>query len=100
MNAQKQEVIFLMANHKSAAKRARQSVKRNVINRARVSSMRTAVKKAEVAIASGDAVAAVAAMKLAEPALARTAQKGVLKRKTASRKISRLVKRVKALQAQ
>lgn len=89
-----------MANHKSAAKRARQSVKRNVINRARVSSMRTAVKKAEVAIAAGDAVAAVAAMQLAEPALARTAQKGVLKRKTAARKISRLVKRVKALQAQ
>lgn len=89
-----------MANHKSAAKRARQSVKRNVINRARVSSMRTAVKKAEVAITSGDVVAALAAMKLAEPALMRTAQKGVVKRKTAARKVSRLVKRVKALQAQ
>jgi len=89
-----------MANHKSAAKRARQSVKRNTLNRARVSAMRTAVKKAEIAIASGDAVAAVAAMKLAEPALARTAQKGAIKRETAARKVARLTKKVKALQTQ
>ena len=89
-----------MANHKSAAKRARQSVKRNTINRARVSSMRTAVKKAEQAIAKGDAVAAAAAMKAAEPALMRTAQKGVIKKNNAARKVSRLVRKVKALQGQ
>lgn len=88
-----------MANHKSAAKRARQTVKRNERNRARVSSIRTAVKKVETAIAAKDAVAAEAALKLAEPALARGAGKGVVRKKTASRKISRLVKNVKALGA-
>lgn len=89
-----------MANHPSAAKRARQSVKRNTLNRARVSAMRGAVKKVEVAIAAGDAAAAAAALKKAEPALVRTAQKGVIKRETAARKVSRLSKKVKALQAQ
>lgn len=89
-----------MANHASAAKRARQSVKRNTLNRARVSAMRGAVKKVEVAIAAGDAAAAAAALKNAEPALVRTAQKGVIKRETAARKVSRLSKKVKALQAQ
>lgn len=89
-----------MANHASAAKRARQSVKRNTLNRARVSAMRGAVKKVEVAIAAGDAAAAAAALKKAEPALVRTAQKGVIKRETAARKVSRLSKKVKALQVQ
>ncbi len=89
-----------MANHASAAKRARQSIKRNTLNRARVSAMRGAVKKVEVAIAAGDAAAAAAALKKAEPALVRTAQKGVIKRETAARKVSRLSKKVKALQVQ
>lgn len=89
-----------MANHPSAAKRARQSIKRNIVNRARVAETRGAVKKVEKALAAGDAAAAAAAMKQAEPALARTAQKGTIKRKTAARKTSRLAKKVKALQAQ
>lgn len=86
-----------MANHPSAAKRARQTVKRNLRNRSRLSAMRGAVKKVEAALDAKDAAAAEAAMKLAEPALARSAHKGVIKKKTASRKTSRLAQRVKAL---
>ena len=86
-----------MANHKSAVKRARQSVKRNLRNRAQFSATRGAVKKAETALDAKDIAAAEASMKKAEPALARLAQKGVIKKKTASRKISRLTKRLKTL---
>ncbi|MGB4101528.1 MAG: 30S ribosomal protein S20 [Alphaproteobacteria bacterium] len=86
-----------MANHKSAVKRARQSVKRNLRNRAQSSAARGTVKKAESALAAKDAAAALPSLKMAESALARLAQKGVIKKKTASRKISRLTKRLKAL---
>lgn len=88
-----------MANHVSALKRARQTVRRNARNRARLSATRSAVKKVEVALAANDATAAVAALRDAESALARSGQKGVIKRETAMRKISRLAKKVKAVQA-
>jgi len=55
------------------------------------------VRRVELAIATGDRQAAVAALKAAEPALARAAQNGVLHRKTASRKVSRLTQRVSKL---
>ncbi len=84
-----------MANHTSAKKRARQSVKRNEKNRARRSLIHTLVKGAEAALASGDAAATAAALRKAESALAKSASNGTLHKRTASRKVSRLVKRAK-----
>ena len=88
-----------MANTKSAKKAARQTVRRTAINKARRSRMRSAVRKVEEAIASGNKEAAQAALKEAEPIIVRTAQKGMTHRKTASRKVSRLSKRIVALSA-
>jgi len=85
-----------MANHKSAEKRARQTVRRNEMNRARRSVIRTAVKGVEDAIAAGDSAATVTAQRAAESALARGAARGTLHWKTAARKTSRLAKRAKA----
>jgi small subunit ribosomal protein S20 len=86
-----------MANHKSAEKRIRQIAKRTAINRARMSRVRTFVKKVEVAIATGDKVAARDAFHLAQPALHRAVTKGTLHRNTVSRKLSRLAARINAL---
>jgi len=86
-----------MANTKSAKKAARQTVRRTEVNKARRTRLRSSVRKVEEAIASGNKEAAAAALKEAEPIIARTAQKGVVHRKTASRKVSRLAKRVRAL---
>ena len=88
-----------MANIKSAKKRARQAVKRTDMNRARMSRIRTYVKKVETAIVSGDKPAAEAAFKAAEPEVARGVTKGVLHKNTAARKISRLAHRVRAMGA-
>lgn len=85
-----------MANHKSAAKRARQTVKRNDANRSRRTVIRSVVKEADVAATSGDAVVALTAMRKAESVLASGATKGTLHWKTAARKTSRLAKRAKA----
>jgi small subunit ribosomal protein S20 len=84
-----------MAHHKSAKKRIRQTVRRTEVNGARVSRIRTFVKKVELAINSGDAAAAKAALHDAEPELMKGAQAGVLHKNTASRKVSRLTSRVK-----
>jgi small subunit ribosomal protein S20 len=86
-----------MANTKSAKKAARQTVRRTEANKARRSRARSYTRKVEESIASGDKAAAAAALKEAEPVLARTAQKGLVHRKTASRKVSRLSKRVSAM---
>ena len=86
-----------MANTKSAKKAARQTVRRTEANKARRSRARSYARKVEETIASGDKAAAAAALKEAEPVLARTAQKGLVHRKTASRKVSRLSKRVSAM---
>jgi small subunit ribosomal protein S20 len=88
-----------MANTKSAKKAARQTIRRTEANKARRSRMRSFARKVEEAIASGDKAAAQAALKEAEPVLTRTAQKGLLHRKTAERKVSRLSKRVSAMGA-
>lgn len=87
-----------MANHKSAAKRARQTLKRNAVNRVRRSQVRAMAKAVEVAVETNPAVAG-AAFKKAESALARAAGRGTLHWKTAARKTSRLAKRVKAVAA-
>ncbi len=86
-----------MANSEQSKKRARQSEARYAVNKARRSRIRTYVRKVEEAIASGNSEAAVAAMKLAQPELARGVTKGVMHKNTVSRKISRLTSRVKAL---
>jgi small subunit ribosomal protein S20 len=88
---------FVMANHKSAEKRIRQTERRTEVNRARVSRIRTFVKKVEVAIESGDKSAAAEAFRAAQPEMMRGATKGVLHRNTVSRKLSRLSARIKAL---
>jgi small subunit ribosomal protein S20 len=87
-----------MANNKSAEKAARQTIRRTEANKGRRSRMRSYARKVEEAIAAGDKEAAAAALKEAEPVLARTAQKGLMHRKTAARKVSRLAKRVSAMQ--
>jgi small subunit ribosomal protein S20 len=85
-----------MANHKSAKKRARQTVKRNELNRSRRSTIRTLAKESEVASASGNPVDVTKALQKAESALAKGAARGTLHWKTAARKTSRLAKRAKA----
>lgn len=86
-----------MANTKSAKKAVRQTSRRTTANKTRRSRMRSSVRKVEEAIASGNKEAARAALKEAEPIIVRTAQKGMVHRKTASRKVSRLAKRVDAM---
>ena len=88
-----------MANTPSAKKAVRKIARRTEINRARKSRMRTFVRKVEEAIASGDQAAAAEALKVAQPEIMRAAQKGVLHKNTASRKVSRLAQRVKSLEA-
>lgn len=88
-----------MANTSSAKKAARKMVRRTEINKSRESQMKSGVRAVEEAIKSGDHKKAEAALKAASPLLMRTAQKGVIHKKTASRKVSRLTKRVKALSA-
>ena len=86
-----------MAHHKSAKKRIRQTERRTEVNRARVRRMRTFVKKVELLIASGDKTQAAEALRVAEPELMSGAQNGILHKNTASRKVSRLAARIKAL---
>ena len=88
-----------MANTPQSKKRARQSEARTDVNKARRSRIRTFIRKVEEAIASGNADAAALALKTAQPELMRGVTKGVVHKNTASRKISRLAARVKALSA-
>ncbi len=88
-----------MANTKSAKKAARQAERRTLINKARRSRVRTCVRKVEEAIASGDKAAAAFALREAQPEIMRSASKGIIHKNTASRKISRLSARIKALGA-
>jgi small subunit ribosomal protein S20 len=84
-----------MANTPQSKKRARQSEARYAVNKARRSRIRTFLRKVEEAIASGDKTAAAAALKAAQPELARGVSKGVLHKNTVARKMSRLSSRVK-----
>ena len=86
-----------MANTKSAKKAVRQIDRRTSVNCQRRSKMRTFLRKVEEAISSGDQGAAKSALAVAEPILMRAAQKGIVHKNTASRKVSRLNARVKAL---
>jgi small subunit ribosomal protein S20 len=86
-----------VAHHRSAKKRIRQTEKRTAVNRSRMSRIKTFVRKVEDALAKGDPSLAQAAFREAEPEIRRGITKGVLHINTASRRISRLSRRVKAL---
>ena len=86
-----------MANTPQAKKRIRRNQRRAEVNGARVGRIRTFVKRVEAALAAGDKTAAAAAIAEAQPELARGVARGVLHRNTASRKFSRLTKRIAGL---
>jgi small subunit ribosomal protein S20 len=88
-----------MANTTSAKKMTRKIAKRTEISRSRRSRMRTFIRKVEEAIATGDKGAAQAALQTAEPEIMRAAQKGIVHKNTASRKVSRLASRIRTLSA-
>ena len=88
-----------MANSPQARKRIRRNDRRAEINGNRLGRIRTFVKKVESALAGGDKAEAAAALLAAQPELARGVARGVLHKNTASRKLSRLTKRVAALSA-
>jgi len=86
-----------MANSPQSKKRARQTQRRTLVNKNRRTRIRTFIRKVEEAIAGGDKEAAAAALKNAQPEIMRGVTKGILHKNTASRKVSRLAARVKAL---
>lgn len=86
-----------MAHHASAKKSIRQTERRSAVNRARISRVRSFIKKIETAIDAGDKKVAAEALKAAQPVIHRGVRAGVLHRNTASRKLSRLSARIKTL---
>lgn len=88
-----------MANTRSAKRKTREIAFRTKINQHRRSMMRGFIRKVEEAITSGDQNAALAALKAAEPQIMRASQKGIVHKKTASRKVSRLTHRIAKLAA-
>ena len=86
-----------MANHKSAEKRARQTERRTAVNTARRSRVRGEIKKVQAAIVGGDKQAAAAALRAAQPEIQRGADKRVVTKAAAARRISRLSARIKAM---
>ena len=86
-----------MANTAQSKKRARQNERRNDVNKARRSRIRTFLRKVEEALASGSAETATTALRAAQPELARGVTKGVMHKNTLARKMSRLAARAKAL---
>ena len=86
-----------MANTPQAKKRIRRNTRREVINHSRVSRIRTFIKAVESALTAGDKAAAATALQAAQPEIARGVARGVIHRNTASRKFSRLTKRVASL---
>lgn len=86
-----------MAQHSAALKRIRRDAKQTLLNHARISRIRTFIKKVELAIASGSKAGAQTALNLAQPEIMRGVTKGVLHHRTAARKMSRLNARVAKL---
>ena len=86
-----------MANHKSSKKRILRNNKRNEINSNRISRIRTYVKKVETEISSENKDKANEAFKLAMPEIQRGVSKGLMHKNTASRKLSRLSNKIKAI---
>ncbi|MEW6443388.1 MAG: 30S ribosomal protein S20 [bacterium] len=86
-----------MAHHKSAKKRIRQNEKRRVRNRQNRSTLRTAIKKVEQSIEDGNAEQAGTSLKQAVPLLDKAVTKGLIHRNNASRRISRITRKVRSL---
>ena len=86
-----------MANTPSAKKAVRKIARRTEVNKSRRTRMRTYLRKVEEAIAAGDKAAAAEALKVAQPILHKAAGHGIVHRNLASRKVSRLASRIKAL---
>ncbi|WP_420132979.1 30S ribosomal protein S20 [Rhodopseudomonas sp.] len=86
-----------MANTSSAKKATRKIARRTAVNKSRRTQMRGTVRSVEEAIASGDRDAALKAMANAEPALMRAAQRNIIHKNAASRKVSRLAHRISQL---
>ena len=86
-----------MANTKSAKKAVRKIAQRTAVNKSRRSRMRTYVRQVEEAITAGDQKAAREAFKQAEPAVMQAAQRHIVHKNTASRRISRLCARINAM---
>ena len=86
-----------MANTSSAKKAARQAIKRTAINKTRRTRMRSEVRRVEEAIEAGNKDEAVQALRSAQPVIARSGQLGIVHANAASRKVSRLAKRIKAM---
>lgn len=86
-----------MANHKSSEKRAKQDIKKNLVNKTNESQMKTAVKKVRDAMAAGDKKAAAELLQTAQAELRRLAKTGVIKLNTAARRTSRLARQVNGL---
>ena len=88
-----------MANTSSARKAVRKIAARTRVNKARRSRVRTFLRRVEEAIAAGDRKTAADALRAAQPEIQRAATRGVLHRRTASRKVSRLSRRVNSMDA-
>lgn len=88
-----------MANTTSAQKMVRKIARRTAVNKSRRSRVRTFIKKLDVALQAGDRDGALTAFRTAESEIMRAVSKGVMHKNTASRKVSRLSKRVRALEA-
>lgn len=88
-----------MANSPGSRKRVRKTLRRTEINKSRRTRMRSYIRRVEEAIASGDSSAAATALREAQPEIMRSVSKGIMHKNTASRKISRLAARVKAVGA-
>jgi len=86
-----------MANTSSARKATRKIARKTEVNKVRRSLLRNSIRKVEEAIASGDRKAATTAFKEAEPVIMRAAQRSVVHKNTASRKVSRLALRITKL---
>jgi small subunit ribosomal protein S20 len=91
------QIEEFMANTPQARKRIRRNERRTIVNRSRVSRIRTLIKKVESALGAGDKAAATEAMIAMQPELARGVAKGVVHKNTAARKFSRLTKRIASL---
>ena len=86
-----------MANHKSALKRARQNEKRNLINKAQKSNLRSSIKKLSLAINANDKDGAINLLKSTVSTIDKAARKGLIHKKNAARNKSRLIKKINTL---
>ena len=86
-----------MANHVSAKKRIRRNARMEIVNKVRKNRVRSFIKKVELAIEKADKSEAQIAFREAQPEMHKSVSKGVFKKNTISRKLSRLSLRIKKI---